>query len=83
MSCSGLHINKNITVFAGVIDNDHRVVILLIVHNYGCQDFLAAKGMRMVQLVIQKIVDPFWIEVEELDKTESGDKVSGSTGLVG
>ena len=81
MSRSGLCLNKSITVFSGVVDSDYTGSIKLIIFNYGKEDFLVEKGMRIAQLIIQNIVDPYLIEVSELECTLRGSRGFGSTGI--
>ena len=63
-SRSGLCLEYGITVFAGVIDCDYYVLIKIIISNYGNKDFVVTPDLRLAQLVIQRIVDPFLVEIK-------------------
>ena len=79
-SRSSLAVNYDIDVGAGVIDEDYRGPIKVILFNHGYKDFIINKGDRIAQLIIEKISYPEIIEVNELDQTLRGDKGFGSTG---
>ena len=81
MSRSGLCINNFVTVFSGLIDSDYTGVIKLVVLNYGTQEFEVKRNMPLAQLVINKIISPALVEVEDLGQTERGDKGFGSSGV--
>jgi len=78
---SGLALKKGITVLntPGTIDADYRGEVGVILFNTTNKDFPVAKGDRIAQLVLNKVEQIKWIEVNELDKTERGDGGFGST----
>ena len=80
MSRSGLALNQDISVFAGLIDNDYRGPIKIIVFNDGPGDFEIRQGMRIAQLLIQRVVNAFLCEVREMTPTQRGGGGFGSTG---
>ena len=80
MARSGLCLNKDITVFPGLIDADYRGPIKVILFNYGDEDFIIHQGCRIAQLLIQHIVDPILLEVRELNNTQRGKGGFGSSG---
>ncbi|MEN6330649.1 MAG: dUTP diphosphatase [Smithella sp.] len=71
---SGLAINEGITLLnsPGTIDADYRGEIALIVINHGDKPFLIRRGMRLAQMVIQKVYQVEWVEAEELRATARG-----------
>ena len=73
--------NKGISVDAGVIDADYRGELKVLVVNHGASDYEIKTGDRIAQLIVEKIVDQDWENVEMLDETERADGGFGSTGL--
>lgn len=78
---SGLALDHGITLLntPGTIDADYRGEIGLIVINHGEKPFVVKRGMRMAQMVIQKIIHVEWTETDELDNTKRGDGGFGHT----
>ncbi len=78
---SGLAINNGITLLnsPGTIDADYRGEIALIVINHGEKAFIIRRGDRLAQMVIQKVYQAQWTEVEELDSTARGSGGFGHT----
>jgi len=78
---SGLAINQGITLLnsPGTIDADYRGEIALIVINHGSAPFAVTRGMRLAQMVVQKISQVDWIEVAELNNTSRGSGGFGHT----
>ena len=64
----------------GLIDTDYRGEIIVALHNHGEETQIIRSGDKVAQLVIIKLPQANFIEVEELDKTERGDGGFGSTG---
>jgi dUTP pyrophosphatase len=81
---SGLALNHGITVLnsPGTIDETYRgpVKVLLVNHNRNTS-FFVKDGMRIAQMVIQKVPHVSLIEVDELNNTERGAGGFGSTGV--
>jgi len=77
---SGLAYKLGIDVLAGVIDNDYRGEIMVILHNGGNKPFIAAKGDRIAQMIITPYVALLPEPVDSLDDTERGSGGLGSTG---
>ncbi len=71
---SGLAINEGITLLnsPGTIDADNRGEIALIVINHGDKPFVIRRGMRLAQMVIQRVYQVEWVEAEELCSTARG-----------
>lgn len=78
---SGLAWKHSIDVGAGVIDADYRGPVGVILFNHSDIDFEVNVGDRIAQLVIEKIMTPDVVEVEDLDSTLRGEGGFGSTGV--
>ncbi|KAI3665464.1 hypothetical protein L6452_44091 [Arctium lappa] len=78
---SGLAWKHSIDVGAGVIDADYRGPVGVILFNHSDTDFEVKSGDRIAQLIIEKIITPEVIEVDDLDSTERGAGGFGSTGV--
>jgi dUTP pyrophosphatase len=78
---SGLALNSGITLLnsPGTIDADYRGEIALIVVNHGKEPFAIKRGMRLAQMVVQKIFQVDWVENAELNKTSRGSGGFGHT----
>ncbi|MBW0535395.1 hypothetical protein O181_075110 [Austropuccinia psidii MF-1] len=80
---SGLAVKYGIDTGAGVIDEDYRGPVGVVLFNHGDQDFQVRKGDRVAQLIIEKILTPEVTEVQSLTETERGAGGFGSTGGFG
>ena len=80
---SGLALKYGIGILnsPGTIDADYRGEIKVILFNMSKQDFEIRKGERIAQMVVSEVVKVEIEEVEELSKTERGEKGFGSTGI--
>jgi dUTP diphosphatase len=78
---SGLAIKNGITLLnsPGTIDADYRGEISLIVINHGTEPFVIKRGMRLAQMVINRVAQVEWVEVPELDDTARGEGGFGHT----
>lgn len=77
---SGISARAGIGTLAGVIDNDYRGEIKVVLFNHGERDFEVRPGDRVAQLIIQKCEFPEPVEIDSLDETERGFAGFGSTG---
>lgn len=77
---SGLAAKHFIDVGAGVVDEDYRGNVGVVLFNLGKEAFEVKKGDRVAQLVCEKISYPDLVELETLDETERGAGGFGSTG---
>lgn len=77
---SGLALKKGIDVGAGVIDADYRGSVGVILFNHSDEEFRIEPGDRIAQLILERIVTPPILEVEDLDATSRGEGGFGSTG---
>lgn len=67
----------------GTVDAGYRGELMINLINLDpTETFHAESGSRIAQLVIQEFVSADFVEVDELDNTERGDKGFGSTGVV-
>jgi len=78
---SGLAWKHSIDVGAGVIDADYRGPVSVVLFNHSDQGFEIKAGDRIAQLIIEKIITPQVLEVEDLDSTNRGVGGFGSTGV--
>lgn len=78
---SGLALNSGITLLntPGTIDADYRGEIGLIVINHGGEPFVVKRGMRMAQMIVQKVCRVEWLETPELENTKRGNGGFGHT----
>lgn len=79
-SRSGLSL-LGIDIAAGVIDSDYTGCIHAIVVNNSKNPFTVKQGDRIAQMIIEKIMNPIFVETDVLDSTNRGDKGFGSTGI--
>ncbi|KAM4593990.1 deoxyuridine 5'-triphosphate nucleotidohydrolase, mitochondrial isoform 1-T1 [Odontesthes bonariensis] len=77
---SGLAAKHFIDVGAGVVDEDYRGNVGVVLFNFSKDTFEVKKGDRVAQLVCERICYPDLIEQETLDDTERGAGGFGSTG---
>lgn len=79
---SGMALKHGITMLntPGTIDSDYRGDIGLIVANLSNEEYTIQPNERLGQLVLNKIEQIEWEEVETLDTTERGAGGFGSTG---
>lgn len=78
---SGLSINNEIDVGAGVVDKNYRGEILICLINSSYKTtFTVNRGMKIAQLICEKIAYPIIKVVETLDETNRGYKGFGSSG---
>ena len=77
---SGLAWKHHIATGAGVVDEDYRGPVGVVLFNHAKTEFVIKKGDRVAQLVCEKISYPDIEEVESLEETVRGDGGFGSTG---
>ncbi|WPX97933.1 dUTP diphosphatase [Candidatus Fokinia crypta] len=81
-SRSGLSMKYGVVVLnsPGTIDSDYRGEIGVILINFGSEDFVVTRGMRIAQMVICSVVTCKPVAVASLSDTSRGDGGFGSTG---
>ncbi|CAL1534641.1 unnamed protein product [Lymnaea stagnalis] len=77
---SGLAAKHFIDVGAGVIDQDYRGNVGVVLFNFSEEDFKVSKGDRIAQLICERIYLPELKEFSTLEETERGTGGFGSTG---
>jgi dUTP pyrophosphatase len=77
---SGLAYKKGIDVGAGVIDEDYRGKVGVILFNHSDTEFTAEAGARIAQLIITNISTPDVAVVDSLPESDRGAGGFGSTG---
>ncbi|XP_035773937.1 deoxyuridine 5'-triphosphate nucleotidohydrolase-like [Anopheles albimanus] len=77
---SGLAVKNFIDVGAGVVDEDYRGNVGVVLFNHGEADFEVKKGDRIAQFICEKIAYPELEELPSLTDTERGSGGFGSTG---
>lgn len=78
---SGLAWKNFIDVGAGVIDQDYRGNVGVILYNHSDVDFDVKKGDRIAQLICESIVYPKVAQADSLTETIRGAGGLGSTGV--
>ena len=78
---SGLALKNGVTLLntPGTIDADYRGEIGLIVINHGEEAFIVKRGMRLAQMVVQRVCRVDWEETAKLAKTVRGSGGFGHT----
>ena len=77
---SGMSLKSHIAVGAGVIDQDYRGGVGVVLFNHSDQSFEVSAGDRIAQILLERIALPEVQEVDQLPDTQRGDKGFGSTG---
>ena len=77
---SGLSVKHGIDVGAGVVDEDYRGNVKILLINHSDKTYEVKVGDRIAQLVLESIQTPKAELVKELPDTERGIKGFGSTG---
>lgn len=65
---------------AGVIDEDYRGEVFVLLFNHSETDYKVTEGDRIAQLILERIVTPEAVEVESMAETVRGAGGFGSTG---
>ncbi|XP_054740429.1 deoxyuridine 5'-triphosphate nucleotidohydrolase [Anastrepha obliqua] len=78
---SGLAVKNFIDVGAGVVDEDYRGNLGVVLFNHSDSDFEVKRGDRIAQFICERIFYPELEEVDKLDDTERGAGGFGSTGV--
>lgn len=80
---SGLAHKHGVTVLnaPGTIDYGYTGEVKVNLFNAGAETFTVTRGMRIAQLVVQRVELPGFAVVDELTDTERGSAGHGSTGV--
>lgn len=77
---SGLAHKHSIDVLAGVVDEDYRGELKVILFNHGSEIFTVNRGDRIAQAINEVIVRPIVTESDDLPTSLRGSDGFGSTG---
>ncbi len=79
---SGLALRQGLSIVnsPGTVDADYRGEIGVIAINLGSEPIAIRRGMRVAQMVIQKVEKADWLEVEELEASTRDSGGFGHTG---
>ncbi len=77
---SGLSTKHGLKTLAGVVDAGYRGEISIAMANVGNEPYTFKKGEKIAQMLIQKVEQAEFTEVEELSETSRGAGGFGSTG---
>jgi len=77
---SGLALEHHIHIGGGIVDQDYRGNLGVILYNHSDIPFIVSRGDRIAKFICQKIYYPLLEEVKILDITERGERGFGSTG---
>ena len=72
--------SSGVNVGAGVIDNDYRGDVQVLLKNGGTEDWSFQGGQKVAQLVVKRYLVPVIKEATQLSDTARGDGGFGSTG---
>lgn len=78
---SGLSVKQGLKTLAGVIDAGYRGEIAIAISNLRTTPHVFNKGDKIAQMLIQKVEQAEFEEVESLTETSRGDGGFGSTGV--
>jgi len=77
---SGLALRSELCIAAGVIDNDFRGEIQILIFNHSSVDFKISKGDRIAKMISEKCYQVEVQVVNSLSETKRGNQGFGSTG---
>lgn len=81
MGRSGVSLNANLIIHSGIIDQDYRGNIGIIIHNLNKENIKIKSEKKIAQLIIIPIIQPIIKIVDSMDKTERDQKGFGSSDL--
>ena len=77
---SGLAIKKGLRNHLGIIDNDYRKEISVVMYNHGTFPVVIKVGDKVAQLEFYRVSNVKIMETSKLSKSERGEKGFGSSG---
>ncbi len=80
MPKSGIATKNHVSVHNGVIDNDYRGEVVILLYNHSDKDYEIIKGEKIAQGVIRELIVPKIEIVDELSESKRGESGFGSTG---
>jgi dUTP pyrophosphatase len=78
---AGIVTKMNVHTAAGTFDPGFRGEVSIVLVNFGDEEVMVEKGMRIAQMIIIPVTRVEIKEVKSLSETERGEKSFGSTGL--
>lgn len=78
---SGNSVKLGLDVMAGVIDNDYRGEVKVLLVNLGHEPVNVTHGMRIAQLIVEVARNPPVVVTNDLENTQRGTGGFGSTGV--
>jgi len=78
---AGIVTKMNVHTAAGTFDPGFRGEVSIVLINFGDEEVMVEKGMRIAQMIIIPVTRVEVKEVKSLSETERGKKSFGSTGL--
>jgi dUTP pyrophosphatase len=78
---SSLAVKYSIDTGAGVIDEDYRGIVKILLVNHSDTPLAVKPGERMAQLIVERISLAPMVEVDTLSETKRGESGFGSTGI--
>jgi dUTP pyrophosphatase len=61
---SGIPLHKDIFIRDAVIDEDFQGDLIVVLYNHSENDLVITKGMRIAQLIVEKLIDPNIIVID-------------------
>ena len=77
---SGLSVKHSLDIGAGVIDEDYRGEVKVILFNHGSKEFIVNNKDRIAQMILVPVLKVDFEEVDDLPETVRGSGGFGSTG---
>lgn len=77
---SGIDLKRRVTTGAGIIDEDYRGDVCVLLRNFGDQDYSFKRGDRIAQMIIMEYKTPPIMNTDDFTKTSRGTGGFGSTG---
>lgn len=77
---SGMTLKYGIQTGAGVIDPDYTGELVVVLFNFGSEEFEVKKGNRIAQMILERCETPLIEEVIELAETKRGNNGFGWSG---
>ena len=78
---SGLALKYGVKVIGGVVDSSYRGEVKVVIVNLSSKNLKIEKGMKVAQMLIQKVESVKLNNVKKINETKRGEKSFGSTGL--
>lgn len=77
---SGLSFKNNVLPHQGIIDNQYRGDLAVLLYNHSDREYFVNEGDKIAQLVLYKLLQPKVSWTDEVDETARGEKGLGESG---